>query len=275
MRYTFGTGDIAAQRLESIAAFFNPGALALIRKYAKPPVKTALDLGCGPGFTTAMLASISEKAYGLDTSDNFLKLASAKFKACEFIKYNVTVTPFPVRADLIYARFLLSHLKDPVGLINRWVMGLNPGGILFVEETEAVESELPLFQKYLEVNRRLVASQGTELFIGSALGEGKYQGDLRLNDCRELPVPDRTAAVWFYLERDLDLGERAVCPGKRAGSGPEKDRGRIETDHGDRRSDLQRMEATPDRHRKQWILAGDLLIMCSHGLIVVRVCCEL
>jgi trans-aconitate methyltransferase len=152
MRYTYGTSDIAANRLEEIARFFNPLSIQFIRKYVQEPVGSVIDLGCGPGFTTSMLAQALkyDKVYGLDSASHFLKMAREKFKQFTFIEHDVTKTPFPVRADVMYSRFLLSHLRDVVSLINRWTGELLDSGILIIEELEDIDSEVPVFQKYIK-----------------------------------------------------------------------------------------------------------------------------
>src|SRR5512139_362061 len=123
MRYTLGTDRTAALRLETLSSFFNLHSLQFIQEFITAPVKSALDLGCGPGFTTAMIAEATgcPNVCGLDSSSRFLKAAAARFTQCRFLKHDVSHTPFPVRADLIYARFLLTHLKNQAELVNQWV----------------------------------------------------------------------------------------------------------------------------------------------------------
>jgi len=153
MRYTLGTDRTAALRLETLASFFNPFSRRFIQQHITTPVKSSLDLGCGPGFTTAMVAEATscKTVYGLDRSPRFLKAAAARFKQCRFIKHDVSQTPFPVRTDLIYARFLLTHLKNQTELVNHWVRQLNHNGMLLVEETDAIDTGIAVFKKYVRV----------------------------------------------------------------------------------------------------------------------------
>jgi SAM-dependent methyltransferase len=200
MRYTYGTGNTAAKRLEKMAEVFNPHALKFVKEFIKYPAGTAVDLGCGPGFTTEMLAEASgaSEVYGFDQSEVFVTMASERFKPLKFLKHDVTKTPFPVKPDVIYLRFLLSHLCDPVGLINRWVKELNPGGIMLIDETEGVETEIDAFRKYQKINRGLISSQGARLYIGETLSLGVYNAAILMNECVELPVKNCDAAAMFY-----------------------------------------------------------------------------
>ena len=199
MRYTFGTSEAAAHRLEEIARFFNPLAHQFIRQYLSDPNSSAIDLGCGPGFTTDMLSKATGglNVYGIDKSADFLKLATARFKHCTFIEHDVTQTPFPVRSDVMYGRFLLTHLKDVAELVNRWTSELQDNGIVFIEEVEDVITEVEVFQKYLKINADLIASQGANLYVGTTIADGTYNAVVLCNECVTIPVANFTAATWF------------------------------------------------------------------------------
>jgi len=200
MKYAFGTSGTAASRLESIAEFFNPLAAALVRQYTDESATTAVDLGCGPGFTTDMLAHATDcpKVYGLDNSQEFLAAAKERFPRYTFLEHDATHTPFPVTADIMYVRFLLSHLPGVIELVNAWSAQLANGGTLVIEEVEAVESEVEVFRTYLSVNEAIVASQKARLFVGGELARGSYDARVLLNDCAVLPVADSQAATWFF-----------------------------------------------------------------------------
>jgi trans-aconitate 2-methyltransferase len=199
MKYTFGTDEDAAHRLETIARFFNPPAAEFIREHVDGPVRAAVDLGCGPGYTTDMLSSAIDcpDVRGLDSSPAFLKMAAERLPQCTFVEHDVTRAPFPVRAEIMYVRFLLSHLRDVVDLVNLWTTQLEPGGRLLIDELEGIDTDVPVFKDYLAVNEALVASQGASLYVGSLLAAGEYGAHILLNECVELPVPNGTVATWF------------------------------------------------------------------------------
>ncbi len=200
MRYTFGHSEAAAKRLGEIAEVFNPRSAEFVRAYRPDRVGVAVDLGCGPGFTTEMLSTASgaDRMIGLDISPDFLRMARNRLPGSEFIEHDVTRTPFPLAApDLLYARSLLSHLSGPVALAIRWADQLAPGGVLLVEELEAITTQVAVFLRYLEVNTALIASQGAELFVGQTLARGDYRNRLLCNAPTAFPVPTRSAASWF------------------------------------------------------------------------------
>jgi len=199
MKYTFGTDEAAAWRLEEIARFFNPPAADFIREHVDGPVGSVLDLGCGPGYTTDMLSSAIDcrDVYGMDISSQFLMMGAERFPRFTFIEHDVRKTPFPVQAQVMYVRFLLSHLRHVVDLVNLWTTQLKPGGRLLIDELEGVETGVPVFEEYLAVNEGLVASQGATLYVGGLLAEGMYDAEVLCNECAELPVRNFTVAGWF------------------------------------------------------------------------------
>jgi trans-aconitate 2-methyltransferase len=200
MRYTFGTSKNAIERLERISGFFNPLAAEFLRKYVSEEVETALDLGCGPGFTTDMLYRTlkSKKVCGFDNSEEMLEYARKQFNHCIFTLHDVTDFPFPLKADVIYVRFLLSHIKNPPDLINKWINQLNKGGKLFIEEVEDIDTDVEVFEKYLSINRGLVASEEAALYVGKILSAGDYDAEILCNEKISSPVKNSVAASWFY-----------------------------------------------------------------------------
>lgn len=198
--YTFGTSNKAASRLEEIAKIFNPLASDLIRKYLTNTPNIATDLGCGPGFTTDMVARVtgSPNVYGLDNSTEFLSQAKLRFPNYKFIEQNVTILPFPVMSDFMYCRFLLTHLRKPVSQINNCLTQLNTNGIIVIEELENIITDSELFSKYLNANEKLISSQGANLYVGKYIAEANYDADILLNECAVLPVKDSQAAKWFF-----------------------------------------------------------------------------
>ncbi len=200
MRYTFGTTKKAAVRLGNIAMVFNPMAVEFLRKYISVKIETALDLGCGPGFTTDMIyrALKCRKVYGFDNSKEMLEYAKKQFKNCIFLFHDVTDFPFPVKPDLIYVRFLLSHIENAVDSVNKWVKELKEGGWLCIEEVEDIHTDVNVFEKYLGISKGLVASEGAVLYVGETLSAGDYDAEVLHNEKISLQVNNSTAASWFY-----------------------------------------------------------------------------
>ena len=72
-------------------------------------------------------------------------------------------------ADLIFARFLLTHLSDPASAIERWAARLAPRGLLAVEEVESIRTDEPVLATYLDLQRRILAANRNVLEVGALI----------------------------------------------------------------------------------------------------------
>jgi len=173
-RYTYGDTELAAERLALVARVFEPATRAFLERTAPPPPGLAYDLGCGPGLTTRLLRAAigAVRAVGLDRSGPFLERAAHGAPGgVTFRAHDVREVPFPEGlADLIYCRLLLSHLVDAPALVARWATQLAPGGLVLLDELEAIDTSDPVFRSYLDdVANPVVEAQGARLLVGPVL----------------------------------------------------------------------------------------------------------
>jgi trans-aconitate 2-methyltransferase len=130
----------------------------------------ALDLGCGPGATTALLASTTgpRSTIGLDSSAAFLDQARAAVPDAEFVAADLAADDLPP-ADLVYARYLLSHLPEPEARVVAWRSALRPGGRLLIEENTRLRIHHPVFRRYEDAVATVMGSGGGDLYVGERL----------------------------------------------------------------------------------------------------------
>lgn len=200
MKAFYGTIEQAAEHIKDMATFFDPRAIPFIQQYQIGTIMNAVNLGCGPGFSTHMLAQATGcmQTYGFDNSEQFLKMAKQNYPSLSFIKHDMTAFPFPFKSDLIYARFLLSHVEEAITLINLWSDQLNYDGVLILEEIEEVNASKSVFKKFLAINSDLIASQGIQLYAGETIARGRFDHQVLLNEAVHYPIPNWVAAGWFY-----------------------------------------------------------------------------
>jgi trans-aconitate 2-methyltransferase len=111
-----------------------PAAELLARVPLDAPV-LAVDLGCGPGNSTALIAARYPDAevIGLDTSAAMLESARARLPGLVFAQADAA-TWMPERApDLIFANAVLQWLPDHATLLPRLFGLLAPSGVLAVQ----------------------------------------------------------------------------------------------------------------------------------------------
>ncbi len=203
--YAFGDTAVASRRLDVLAQVFGPTSLALLGDLPAVPRRVVLDLGCGPGHTTAMLAAAFTGAdvVGIDSSDAFISEATAAAPPrCRFRVADVTRIPLPdAPADVIYARFLVVHLQDPLAAMAAWAGQLTPGGVLVVEEPEYIDTDDPDFRRYLELASVVVGARGGDLYAGRLLADAPVpaSAEVVLGRSRPLDVPSGLAATIFSL----------------------------------------------------------------------------
>ncbi|HOE12290.1 MAG TPA: class I SAM-dependent methyltransferase [bacterium] len=205
MRYAFGDTDLAAQRLELLAEVFSESTRPFLLESPARNPRLCVDLGCGPGCTTHLLAETlqPERTIGLDNSESFTSHAGkTATETVSFLVHDVTQVPFPESpCDAIYCRFLLTHIRDPETVLETWGSQLYPGGFLLLEETEWIHTSHPLFRLYIEMVDAMLASQSNILFVGPMLSKLSQIGLLRRRSAtvRRLPVPTALTAKLFHL----------------------------------------------------------------------------
>ena len=191
--YAFGDSDLAGRRLAMVSAIFDPPSASFITGSVTSPPELAVDLGCGPGNTTALLAHscAAARTVGLDQSAAFVSVAAAAHPDLSFAVHDVTVTPLPTGpADVIYARLVLAHLLDPLAVVARWRSQLRPGGVLLLDEVAYIHTDDPTLGWYEAVVVGLVASRGADMYAGARLPGATIV---------ELPVDARRAAAMYAL----------------------------------------------------------------------------
>lgn len=172
--YTFGDTDLAAERLATLARVFEPTSSQLLSRLARPQGELAIDLGCGPGYTTRLLAEhvACERVIGLEQSPRLLEQATRRHgsERVSFAHCDVSRTPFPLPpAQVAYSRFLLTHLADPAEVLRAWAGITPPEGRLVLEETAFMTGRHPAFPRYYALVERMQAHYAQRMYIGREL----------------------------------------------------------------------------------------------------------
>ena len=202
--YVFGDTDVAAERLRLVAEVFEPEMRSFLAR-VQVRLRLVVDLGCGPGHTTRLVAEIlrSERTVGLDRSSRFIEMARAETSnGIEYFEHNVTNAPFPVGpADLMFCHFLLPHLRNPVTALGTWATQLKPTGLLLVDEVANIRTTQPVFRRYLDMVETVIEASRGELYAGNTVERLDAIPGLDIVSSRqvELPVSTSHAAVMFRM----------------------------------------------------------------------------
>jgi len=191
--YSFGDNQLAALRLEYLATAFDPASRLFLQRAKPDRVELALDLGCGIGATTVLVRDVTNArtVTGYERSGEFLAIARRRHPGLTFREIDVLSPEYPDRqADLIYCRFLLTHIHRPADVLNTSVQHLRSGGRLLLEETAALFSPVPALSRYYDLVEQLQAHHGQETLIGKRLGSlaDSIAGTRATSALQEIPI---------------------------------------------------------------------------------------
>ncbi len=113
--------------------------VSLLAEHLPAAPATVLDLGCGTGTLSVLLARGGYDVHGLDFSAEMVAAAERKSQAAgvsvSFTRADASLPPYdPGSADVVLARHVLWALPDPVHALRRWVELLRPEGRLVLIE---------------------------------------------------------------------------------------------------------------------------------------------
>jgi trans-aconitate 2-methyltransferase len=200
--YTFGDSDEASVRLRRLAELYEPETRLLLQRSRVQGPELAIDLGCGPGWSTNLLQKVLNpgRTVGLDTSERYIVQARRTHgPSLEFQVHDITRSPFPLKApDVMFCRFLLTHLTSLQDVLTLWAETTAPNAMLFIHETETLETDDPTLRRYYELVAQLQRHYGQALFVGVLLEESLERSGWRLLE-NQRPILEKPVAKMAQL----------------------------------------------------------------------------
>ncbi len=127
-------------------------ARELLARVPTDEVSVAIDLGCGPGNSTVLLAQRwpNARVLGVDNSPDMLARARADSPALEFVESDVASYRPSEPVDVLFANAVFQWVPDHARLLPALMQSLRPGGVLAFqvpdnlgEPTHKLMRELP------------------------------------------------------------------------------------------------------------------------------------
>jgi SAM-dependent methyltransferase len=164
-----------------LTRILGPSTARLLDEISIAPGMACLDAGCGGGDVSRDLARrVGPKGRVLGIDLDAVGLGIARQEAAEQNLDNVEFQAQDVRDlqgnarfDVVFARFLLSHLADPRAALACLVRALRPGGTLALEDVDFsghfCSPECPAFREYVRLYSEVVRDKGADPDIGPRL----------------------------------------------------------------------------------------------------------
>jgi SAM-dependent methyltransferase len=179
--YVIRGGVEGRERQRVLARVMWPTTRVLFSELRLASTARCLDWGCGGGDVTTSLAQMLPRGLAVGIDIDEVKLGLGRTEAARAGVTNVEFRVGDVREpltdadsfDLVYARFLLTHLPDPTTVLSHMVAALSPGGTLVVEDIDFsghfCEPHSPAFWRYVELYTQVVRDRGCDPNIGPRL----------------------------------------------------------------------------------------------------------
>jgi SAM-dependent methyltransferase len=171
--YHIEESNLERQRL--LAQFLGPFTTSVLEKIDFPPNARCLDLGCGIGETTRLIASFLKQGgscLGVDQNPELIQAASqaANGLPVSFQQGDAMRLPFEDGAfDFVFTRYLLTHLPQPETNIREMLRVARPGGtVMAIEPDASSQASYPHSWAY-ERLPGLVTPLGLDVIIGRKL----------------------------------------------------------------------------------------------------------
>ncbi|MGH9992482.1 MAG: methyltransferase domain-containing protein [Nitrososphaera sp.] len=145
MRSSYVLGNLAREieRLEIQASLFAPLSHQALLKAGIREGMCCIDIGCGSGSVTRMIADIvgkSGQVVGVDIDEQYLKYCRSVSDQhnIEFVRDDISKSRLDEREsfDIVFSRFLFVHLKDRKSAVRTMKRLLKAGGSMVIQELD-------------------------------------------------------------------------------------------------------------------------------------------
>jgi trans-aconitate 2-methyltransferase len=98
-------------------------------------VERFVDIGCGPGNSTEIIAERfpDAEAIGVDSSPEMLVAARKRLPKASFVEADIAAWSPPAGTDLLYGNAIFQWVKGHLGVIERLLSGLSSGGVVALQ----------------------------------------------------------------------------------------------------------------------------------------------
>ncbi len=179
-RYVLPTGSTGRERLRVLARATESGTCRLLDEVGVAAGMACLDVGCGGGDVARLLAARvgpGGRVLGVDLDEALVAIAAREAESLGLVQLayragsvlELGETGF----DIVYARFLLTHLAERGAALAAMRDALRPGGVVVLEDIDFAGHfafpAVPELDAYCRLYTALTRSTGGDAEIGRAV----------------------------------------------------------------------------------------------------------
>ncbi|HMG14869.1 MAG TPA: class I SAM-dependent methyltransferase [Saprospiraceae bacterium] len=226
--YIINGGEEGKIRLKVLSDLLSQNTKSLLEIYGPITGLKVLDIGCGGGDVSLMAAKMvsdTGSVVGVDFDKEIICLAEQdalknRVNNVSFQVLDVVDISFNNEFDIVFSRFLMSHLNQPLKALNKMLKSLKVGGKIITEDVQFsghfCHPPCLAFEKYIQFYADLARSRKQNSEIGLSLfelfrqagikninfdviqpcfnkGEGKWMAYITLDKIKETLIKEKLA----------------------------------------------------------------------------------
>jgi SAM-dependent methyltransferase len=179
--YIIRGGIEGRERLRVLSRVMQPTSLALLGRAGVRPGMCCLEVGCGGGdlaFDLARMVTPAGRVIGTDIDEEKLQIATREaagqqLNNVEFLLSDIRDQAPGTDFDFVHARFVLTHLTNPVQALSTMRRALRAGGVIVVEDIDYrghfCYPHCAALARFVELYTEAVRRRGGDANIGPRL----------------------------------------------------------------------------------------------------------
>jgi len=179
--YIIRGGAPGRERLRVLSRVMQASTHSLLQRAGVRPGMACLEIGCGGGdvaFDIARMVAPGGRVVGTDIDPEKIEMAhreaaEQRLDNIEFRLADITRSQPEKEFDLVHARFLLTHLADPLRALMRMRGALRDNGLVVIQDIDfrghVCHPDCLAFRRYVELYTEAVRRKGADADIGPRL----------------------------------------------------------------------------------------------------------